>query len=48
MESHKLEIPRGERVLKAKLLEDKYETKLKFRGGLGGAKQNKKSFHGEE
>jgi len=39
-----LEIPRGKGVLKAKVLEAKYETKLEFLGG-GGAKQN---FHGWE
>ena len=39
-----LEIPRGRGVLKTKLLEGKYETKLEFPGGCGGAKQ--KTFHG--
>ena len=39
-----LEIPRGRGVLKAKILEAKYEVKLEFPGGTGGAKQ--KTFHG--
>jgi len=39
-----LEIPRGRGVLKAKLLEEKYEAKLEFPGGCGGAKQ--KTFRG--
>ena len=34
-----LEIPRGRGVLKAKILEAKYEAKLEFPGGTGGAKQ---------
>ena len=39
-----LEIPRGRRVLKVKILEAKYEAKVEFPGGTGGAKQ--KTFHG--
>ena len=38
MEARSLEIPRGRGVLKAKLLEEKYEAKLEFPGGWG-AKQ---------
>ena len=34
-----LEIPRGRGVLKVKILEAIYETKLEFPGGMGGAKQ---------
>ena len=34
-----LEIPRGRGVLKANILEAKYEAKLEFPGGTGGAKQ---------
>ena len=34
-----LEIPRGRGVLKVKILEAKYEAKLEFPGGRGGAKQ---------
>jgi len=34
-----LEIPRGRGVLKAKLLEGKYEAKLEFPAGCRGAKQ---------
>jgi len=34
-----LEIPRGEGVLKAKILEAKYETKLELLGARGVAKQ---------
>ena len=34
-----LEIPRGRGVLKVKILEAKYEAKLEFPGGMGGAKQ---------
>ena len=33
-----LEIPRGEGVLKVKILEAKYEAKLEFPGGEGGCK----------
>ena len=33
-----LEIPRGRGVLKAKILEAKYEAKLEFPGGKGGRK----------
>ena len=39
-----LEIPRGRGVLKVKMLEAKYEAKLEFPGGTGGAKQ--KTFRG--
>ena len=39
-----LEIPRGRGILKVKILEAKYEAKLEFSGGMGGAKQ--KTFHG--
>ena len=39
-----LEIPRGREILKAKLLEEKYEAKLEFPGGWGV--QNKKSSWG--
>jgi len=39
-----LEIHRGRRVLKAKILEAKYETKLEFLVGRGSAKR--KTFHG--
>ena len=39
-----LEIPRGRGVLKVKILEAKYEAKLEFPRGTGGAKQ--KTFHG--
>ena len=38
------EIPRGRGVLKAKILEAKYEAKLEFPWGSGGAKQ--KTFCG--
>ena len=38
------EIPRGRGVLKVKILEAKYEAKLEFPGGRGGAKQ--KTFRG--
>ena len=38
------EIPMGSGVLKAKILEAKYEAKLEFAGGMGGAKQ--KTFSG--
>ena len=38
------EIPRERGVLKVKILEAKYEAKLEFPGGMGGAKQ--KTFHG--
>ena len=38
------EIPRGRGVLKVKILEAKYEAKLEFPGGTGGAKQ--KTFRG--
>ena len=38
------EIPRGRGVLKANILEAKYEAKLKFLRRRGGAKQ--KTFHG--
>ena len=34
-----LETPRGEGVLKVKILEAKYEAKLEFPGGRRGAKQ---------
>jgi len=34
-----LEIPRGRGVLKAKILEAKYEAKVEFPGGRGDAKQ---------
>jgi len=34
-----LEIPRERGVLKAKLLEGKYEAKLEFPAGCGGGKQ---------
>ena len=36
-----LEIPRGRRLLKIKILEAKYDAKLEFPGG-GGREQNKK------
>ena len=36
----------GEGVLKAKFLEEMYENKLEFPGGVGGAKQ--KTFRGGE
>jgi len=39
-----LEIPRGRGILKAKILQAKYEAKLEFPGGRGDAKQ--KTFHG--
>ena len=39
-----LEIPRGKGVLKAKILEAKYEDKLEFLGGRGVCKQ--KTYHG--
>ena len=39
-----LEIPRGGGALKAKILEAKYEAKLEFPKGSGGAKQ--KTFRG--
>ena len=39
-----LEIPRSRGFLKGKILERKYEAKLEFPGGTGGAKQ--KTFHG--
>ena len=39
-----LEIPRGRGVWKTKILEAKYEAKLEFLEGGGGAKQ--KTFHG--
>ena len=42
-----LEIPRGKGVLKAKLLEAKYEAKWEFPGRTVGAK-NKKTFYGGE
>ena len=38
------DIPRGRGILKAKVLEAKYEAKLEFPGGTGGAKQ--KTFRG--
>ena len=38
------EIPRERGVLKVKILEAKYEAKLEFPGGMGGAKQ--KTFRG--
>ena len=38
-----LEIPRGRGVLKAKILEAKYEAKLEFLGGRG---YKTKTFHG--
>ena len=38
-----LEIPGGEGGLKVKILEAKYEAKLEFPRGIGGAKQ--KTFH---
>ena len=42
-----LEIPKGRGVLKAKILEAKYEDKLGFPvGRVGGAKQKKKTFCG--
>ena len=42
-----LEIPRGRGVLKAKILEAKYEAKLEFNGGGGGwGVQNKKTSVG--
>ena len=42
MEGHNLEFPRGRKVLKAKLLEEKYEAKLEFfLQGVRGV-QNKK------
>ena len=47
MEGLPTEIPRGsggEVFLKAKLLKGKYEAKLEFPGGRGGAKH--KTFHG--
>ena len=34
-----MEIPKGRGDLKGKLLEGKYEAKLEFPGGCGGAKQ---------
>ena len=37
-----LEIPRGREVIKAKLLEEKYEAKLEFPGGRGVYKMKKK------
>ena len=40
-----LEIPRGRRVLKVKILEAKYEAKLEFPGGDGRC-QSKVTFHG--
>ena len=43
MEDH-WKIPRGRGVLKVKILEAKYEAKLEFPGGTGGAKQ--KTFRG--
>ena len=39
-----LEIPRGRGVLKANLLEEKYEARLEFPEGWGGTKQ--KAFRG--
>ena len=39
-----LEIPWGRGVLKGRILEAKYEAKLEFPGGKGGAKQ--KTFRG--
>ena len=36
------EIPRGRGVLKAKLLQEKYEAKLEFPGGERGIKQHHK------
>ena len=33
------EIPRGSGVQKVKILDAKYEAKLEFPGGIGGAKQ---------
>ena len=40
-----MEIPRGRGVLKAKLLEEKYEAKMEFPVGRGDAKP--KTFRGE-
>ena len=44
-----LEVPRGRRVIKPELLEEKYEDKLEFSSvcvwGGGRAKQNKKQQH---
>ena len=41
-----LEIPRGGGGLKARLLEGKYEAKLEFPAGCGGAKKKKPSVGG--
>ena len=41
-----LEIPRGRGVLKVKILEGKYETKLEFPSGRGEGVQNKKNVRG--
>ena len=41
-----LEIPKGRGVLKIKLLEGKYESKLEFPRGRGGGVQNKKTSVG--
>ena len=38
------EIPWGRGILKAKILDAKYEAKVGFPGGTGGARQ--KTFHG--
>ena len=41
-----LEIPRGKGLSKGKILEAKYEAKLKYLVGGGGGGQNRKTFCG--